>query len=122
VVIDNHIANINADAQLYPSIGVDFSIPIVQSTLYFKPATYRVYGTVKLDQKPVAEGPNKAATVLGDSGFNQILYGICEFNVRTLFVGTHESAISDDIRKQHCDEPAFQGHAFHADHLISRRA
>jgi hypothetical protein len=89
LVIDDHITGVYADAEFYPAIAIDPGIPIGQPTLHIEPAADRVYGAVKLDQKPIAEGPDQSTMVFGNCGFDKAFYMGCKADVCILFVNTH---------------------------------
>src|SRR5712692_7457139 len=51
--IDDHVAGVDADAQLDPAVGGDTGIPLYHAALYSDAAANCVGGAVELDKQPV---------------------------------------------------------------------
>jgi hypothetical protein len=68
VALDDHVAEIDADAQLYAVVSPDAGIPPGHRLLDRDRATHRIDDARKLDQEAIAGGLNDAAVVIaGDS-------------------------------------------------------
>ena len=72
VVLENDVAQINADTELDLAIPGDIAVASRHSLLNFDGAAHRVGDTLKLDQHPVACGLDDVAVVLGNAGIDQL--------------------------------------------------
>ena len=70
-------------------------------------ARYRVHGAGKLDQDAIAGGLDDAAFVLRDGGIDDHFSGCLKVGQRAFLVGTHEAAITGNIRRQNGRKPPF---------------
>jgi hypothetical protein len=113
--VDDHVAGVDADAQLY-SLIVILQLAGSQFALDFDAAAHRVDGAVELDQHPVAHGPDQAAAMLGHRRVDQILNITGQPKMRAFFVGAHQSAVADDVGQQDGGQSAFQMDVVHPDH------
>ncbi len=113
VIIGDHIAGIDADAQPDPTIAVGGGIIPAQSLLDLEPAGNGICRAVEFGKKSVTHGADQAAAMLGDLGLDQILCVIINLSMCSRLVDTHQSAVADDIGKQDGLQSALQMGVFH---------
>ena len=97
VALDNHIANVNADAELDAAIPRHVPISILYAALHFRGASYCVHHAGKFHQHPVAGEFDNSPLMLGDFAIDKIgLQGLqcCEC---AGLVSAHEAAVSDHV-------------------------
>ena len=73
VVVDDDVADMDADAKFDPEFGRHVDIPLRHRALDFHRTARRIDGTGELDQHAVAGGLDDAAAMRGDAGIDQRL-------------------------------------------------
>jgi hypothetical protein len=110
VVIDDDVADVNADAEFDPGILRYIGVLPGHAALDFDGATRCVHGAGEFDQHAVAGGLDDAATMPGDRRIEQCFPQCLQLGQRAFFVAAHQTAVAGDIRRQYCRQPPF--HAF----------
>jgi hypothetical protein len=75
--------------------------------MHFGRAAQRVDHAGELDEQPVADGFNDAASVLGDLGIDQLAAICLEPRAGPLLIGADQPAVTRDIRAKNAGQPAF---------------
>jgi hypothetical protein len=106
-VLDDDVADVNADADFNTPLGRDVFVTLRHSALCLYGTTRGINGAAEFNQESVAGAFDDAAIVFGDSRFEEFpTMGIepreCPFLVRA-----HEPAVSSDIRRKNGSEPPF---------------
>ena len=101
VVVEDDVADVDADAKLDPQVGRHVDIPLRHRALHFHRIASRIHGTGELDQHAVARGLDDAPVVRLDAGIDQGLAQHFQLRQRPLLVATHQPAIAGDISRQH---------------------
>jgi hypothetical protein len=73
VIVDDDVADVNADAKLDPELRSHFGLLLRHLSLDFHPATRRVDCAGELDQHAIAGGLDDAATVGSNPGIDKRL-------------------------------------------------
>ena len=89
VVIDDDIADMDANTELNPFILWHKSILLNHAALDFDGPTHRIHGTGKLDQHAVARGFDDPASMGSDSGIDESLPDGLEPGQCSFLVDTH---------------------------------
>ena len=114
-LFDNHIAQIDADAELYALICRNFGIALAHAALDRHRASDRLDDARELDQQPVAGRLDDAALVLGDLGIGQLASQSPEARQGAGLVLAHQPAVPRDItrenRRQSALDPLFRHRA-----------
>lgn len=113
--VDDHVAGVDADAQLHPGIAVG-PLALGQPALNIDTATNRIDGAVELDQHPVAHAAHQPAAMLVDRGLDQDLDVIRQPQMSAFFIGAHQPAVADDVRQKDGGQSAPQMDIDHPDH------
>ena len=87
VVVDDDVAEIDADAELQPPLRLDVGVALGHPALHLDSKAHRVDDAGELDQHAVAGGLDDAAAVLGDLGVAQFGPDPLERGERPLLVG-----------------------------------
>lgn len=96
-VIDDDVADMDADADIDPYVGLHIRVLSGHAALDFDGAAQRVHGAGKLDQHAVTGGLHNASAMLGDGRIDQRLPDCFQPRQRSFLVGAHEAAIAGDI-------------------------
>jgi hypothetical protein len=72
VALDDHVAEIDADAQLDAAVRRDADVPLGHRLLDFDRAAHRIDDAGKLDQQTVAGGLDDTTVMLGDFRIEQL--------------------------------------------------
>jgi hypothetical protein len=99
VVVDDNIADVNADAKLDPIVLGSICILLGHAALNFDGASRCIDGTGKLDQHAVAGRLDDASAMLSYFGIDECFSERLEMSKRALLVGSHQAAIASDIRR-----------------------
>src|SRR4029077_4782644 len=91
VALDDHIAEIDADAQLDAVVRLDTGVPLGHRLLHFDRTAHRVDNAGKFHQQAVAGGLNDAPAVLGDLRIDHFPPQCFEAFKRTLLVRSHHT-------------------------------
>jgi hypothetical protein len=100
VVVNNNIADVNADAKLDPIVLGRTYILLGHAALNFDGASRCVDGTGKLDHHSIASCLDDVSAMLSDFGIEKGFSERLEMSKRAFLVGTHQAAITSDIRRQ----------------------
>jgi hypothetical protein len=101
VVVDDDVAEIDADAKLDAALARDTVIAQRHLALQFDRAAHRIDDAREFDQQPVAGRLDNAAAMLGNFGVHQFAPGYLERRERALLVLAHQPRIAGDIGRQH---------------------
>jgi len=104
-VLDDHVAEIDSDAEFDPLLAGDIGVAIDHSVLHFDRAAHRLDRAGKLDQHPIARRLHDAPLMLGDLGIDQLASMRPEPLQRALFVDAHQTRITRDIGGENGGEP-----------------
>jgi hypothetical protein len=102
VVIEDDIADMNADAEFDPDILRYADVLFGHAVLDFIGTPGRVHYAGEFHQHAVAGGLDDAAAMRGDCGIDERLSERLELGERAFFVPAHQTAIAGDIRRQYC--------------------
>jgi len=111
VALDDHVAEIDADAQFDPVVRRDASVPPGHCLLHCDRAAHRIDDTGKLHQHPVAGGLDDAALVFGDLRIDELIAQRLEALERAFLVRPHQPRIPRHIGGEDCGEAAGLAHA-----------
>ena len=107
VVVENDVADVNANPEFDPFVLRHGGIPFGHAALDFNSTAHRIHGAGKLDQHAVAGGLHDPAAVGGDRGVDEGLSDRFEPSQRAFLIGSHEPAVPGDIRRQHRCQSSF---------------
>ncbi len=111
VFLDDHVAQIDADAELYPPRRRDVHVASRHPALDLGSAKHRVGDAVELDQHAVAGGLDDAAVALGDGRIDELDPMGLETRERPGLVDLHQPTVTDHISRDDRREPAlWSGH------------
>jgi hypothetical protein len=91
---------VNADPELYATIGRHAGIAFDHCVLHVNRATHRVTHAAKLDEAPVTRALYDSPIMYGDGWIDQIAAKGSQTGQNAVFVGAGKPGISDDIRDQ----------------------
>ena len=97
VVIDDHVAKIDADAELNPPV---FGYPRIANrhfALDLRGALDRIHNAGKFDQHAVAGQLDDSSLVFGDGRIDQLGAMGLEASQRADFIGAHQPAVADYV-------------------------
>ena len=100
VALDDHIAEIDADAQLDAVVRRDARVPLGHRLLHLDGAAHRIDDAGKFHQHAVAGGLDDAAVVLGDLRIEELAAQRFEAFERALLVRPHQPRIRPPHRRQ----------------------
>jgi hypothetical protein len=107
LLVDDDVAEIDADAELDAALLGDAVIAQRDLVLDFDGTTHRIDDAGEFDQQPVAGGLDDAAAVLGDLGIRQLAPQRRQSRERTFLVVAHQTRVAGDIGCEDRREPAF---------------
>jgi len=110
VTLDDHIAEIDADAQFDAVVGADTNVPLGHRLLHRDRAPHRIDDAGKFHQQAVAGGLDDAAPVLGDFRIDELAAQRFEPFERAFFVRPHQPRISRHIGGDDRGEAAALAH------------
>jgi hypothetical protein len=110
IALGDHVAEIDADAQLDAALRFDARVPLRHHLLHLDRTADRVDDPGKFHQHAVAGGLDDAAVVLGDFRIEELAAQGFEAFVRALLIGAHQSRIAGDIGGENCSEAADRRH------------
>ena len=113
VVLDDHVAQIDADAELDPPRRRHIGIAPRHPALDFGCACHRVYDAMEFHQHAVAGRLDDTAPVLGNGGINELKAMGLEARKRPRLVDLHQPAIADHVGGKDCGEPSLGSGRFH---------
>src|SRR5205814_4760318 len=97
VALDDHVAEIDADAQLDAAVRRDARVPLGHRLLHRDRAAHRIDDAGKLHQHAVAGGLDDAAPVLGDLRVEELAAQSLEAFERAFLVRPHQPRIPRHI-------------------------
>jgi hypothetical protein len=110
VALDDHVAEIDADAQ-FDAVGRrDAAVALGHRLLHRDRAAHRIDDAGELDQQAVAGGLDDAALVLGDLRIEELAAQRLEAFKRAFLVQPHQPRIARDISGEDRGETAGRGH------------
>src|SRR5207245_3395880 len=110
VALDDHVAEIDADAQFDAVVCPDTSVPLGHRLLHFDRAAHRIDDARKFHQQAVAGGLDDAAVVLGDLRIDELAAQRFEAFERALLVRPHQPRIPRHIGGEDRGETAGLAH------------
>jgi hypothetical protein len=105
VSLDDHVAEIDADAQLDAALRRDTRVPLGHHLLHLDRAAHRIDNAGKFHQQAVAGGLDDAAAVLVDQRIDQFSSVALESGERSFLINAHQPRISDDIGAEDRRQP-----------------
>jgi hypothetical protein len=93
----DHVAEMNADAELDALVRRDAGIAVDQAILHLDRAAHRVDHAAELDDEPVAGALDDAAVMHGDRRVGEVAAQKAQTRKYALLVGAGETAEADDI-------------------------
>jgi hypothetical protein len=100
VVVADDIANIDANTELNAALGRHIGITLNHATLDVDGATHGVHDADEFDQHPIAGGLDDPTPVLRNFGINQFLAVGFQLLKGSLFVNTHQPAVTGSVGRQ----------------------
>ena len=97
VALDDHVAEIDADAQFDAAVRRDTGVPLGHRLLHRDRAAHRIDDAGKLHQQAVAGGLDDAAPVLGDFRIEKLTAQRLEAFERAFLVRPHQPRIASHI-------------------------
>ena len=113
VVLDDHVAEIDADAKLHPPRRRDVGVAPRHPALDLGSAQHRIDDAVEFDQHAVASGLDDAAAVLCNGRIDQLDPMGLETRERARLVDLHQPAIADHVGGEDRCEPALWSRHVH---------
>ena len=110
VALDDHIAEIDADAHFDAAVPRDTRVPLGHRLLHFDGATHRIDDAGKFHQQPIAGGLDDAAMVFGDLRIDELTAQRFEAFERALLVRPHQPRIPRHVGGKDRGEAAGGGH------------
>src|SRR5712671_73268 len=109
--LDDHIAEVDADAQFDAAVRRDTGVPLGHRLLHFDRAAHRIDDAGKFHQQAVAGGLDDAPVVLGDLRIDKFAPQRLEAFERTFLVRLHQPRIPRHIGGEDRGETASGSHA-----------
>ncbi len=101
MLVDDDVAEIDADAKLDAALHEDGVVAQCHLALQPDRAAHRVDDAGKLDQQPVAGGLDDVAAMLGDFGVRHFAAQRRQGRMRALLILAHQPRIAGDIGRQY---------------------
>ena len=114
VVLDDHVAEIDADPELDPAGRRHVGVALGHPALDLGGALDGLDDARELDQHAIAAGLDDPALVLGDRGIDQLEPVRPQARERARFVRLHEPAVAHHVGGEDHGEPALDGVDFHS--------
>jgi hypothetical protein len=96
----DHVTDMNADAELKPSVLRQSGIALNQPILHFDCATHRVDHASKFDDRTVAGALDNAPVVSGDGRVGEIAAKSSKARQRSVLVGSCKPRVPDHVGDQ----------------------
>jgi hypothetical protein len=96
----DHVAEMNADAELDAALGRQTGIALDKPALHFDRAAHRIDHAAKLDENPVAGALDDPPVMGGDGGVDQVASEPPKARERAILVRSREPAVADHIGDQ----------------------
>ena len=106
VALDDHVAEIDADAEIDLLIVGQAGIARGHPALNFGSASHGIDDTGELDEQAVPHQLDDAALVLGDLGLDELGAMGTKAGERAFLVGAHEARVANDVRAEDRGESA----------------
>ena len=100
VLLDDHVAEVDADPESYPTIVRKAHIPPSHRRLDGKRVAHRIHRASELDQDPVAHGLDDAPAVGCDPWADQLGVQAPETNTRSFLVSLYQTTVTDHVGGQ----------------------
>ena len=107
IAFDNHIAQVDPDTKIDPTVRRDSRVTVRHTALHRGGAGDGVHHAWELDQHTVAGELYYPPLVFGDLGVDELFPVRIESSERGGLVRTHEAAIADHISGQNSGQTAF---------------
>jgi hypothetical protein len=107
VVVENDVADMNADAEFDPHFLRNAGILSCHFALDLDRAARCIHHTGKFRQHTVAGRLDDTAAMHSDGGVDDGLPQRLQVSECTFFVAAHQAAVAGDIRRQHRRQPPF---------------
>jgi hypothetical protein len=105
LAFDQHVAEIDADAEEHPAIRRHVRVPLGHPTLNLDSTAEGVHYTRKLHEHAVSSGLDDPASVLGDLGVYKGSAVGLQLSERPFLVSSHEPGVPGDIGSQDGCQP-----------------
>jgi hypothetical protein len=105
-VLDDDIANIDANAELDPPLPRQVGVAFSHAALHIKRAAHGVHHAAELSQDSVAGILNNASAVFANLGIDKGAQMFFQLNVRALLVDAGQPTVANDIGGQDSGEPS----------------
>src|SRR5205085_9741126 len=112
IILDHHVADIDADPKAHPAIFRLVLIGSLESRLNLDRAANRVEHAGEFGEDAIAGGVRNPAPMLRDEFVNHGAAGGQRGHCR-FFVAVHQPAVALDIGGEDCSKPAFQRRSLH---------
>ena len=106
-VLEDDVAEVDADAELDAPVGRHVGIAPPHAVLDLDGGAHSVSYAVELDQQAVASGLDDAAIVLFDDGIDELDAMGPEASERAALVHLHEPTVADHVRRHDRRKPVF---------------
>jgi len=113
VLVDDHVAQIDADAELDPSLRRQVAIAPTHPALNLGGAQNRLDDAMEFDEHAVARRLDDAAVIFGDSRIDELEPVRLEACKRACLVGLHEPTKADHVSREDRCEPALRSRHIH---------
>jgi hypothetical protein len=110
VALDDHVAEIDADAPFDAIVRRDTRVTLGHYLLHLDGAAHRIDDTGKFHQQPVTGGLDDAAVVLGDLWLDELMAQCLEAFERAFLVRPHQPRISRHIGGEDRGQPTGLAH------------
>ena len=107
VVLDDNVADVDANAELDAPIIGDAGVAIRHTRLHGDGALHGIDDAAELDQHAVTCRLDDAAVALRDFGVDELLSMGFRVGQGAHLIGTHEAAEADHIGGQNCRQSSF---------------
>ena len=121
VIVDDDVADMDADAKCDAAILRHGRIGLRHGALNVERAAHRVDRAGEFDQHAVAGRLDDAAAMFGDFRIDQRAPAVLESRQSSLFVASHEPAVTDDVCRKNGCETALHAGARHTSSSIETR-
>ena len=118
MLLNDHISQVDPDAELDPLLRRSACIALDHSPLDLDRAPHRINNTGKIRQEAVAGVLYDPAPVLGDLRIDQLLEVRLQPLVRPLLIRAHQARIAGHVGGEDRGETADRGHFLPGDGLV----
>src|SRR5262249_38138841 len=105
--VDNHIAQVDPDAEFYPLLRRNIGIAFAHALLDLNRASHRIHDARKLNEDTITSRLHYATAILLVLGVDQLTAIFLEAGERAGLIRTHQPAITSNIGSQYSGEFAF---------------